>query len=140
VRFILGSCAAALLATTILGCGRSGYNNPASPSPSASSGTAPANAVVIAITSNNGAQSFSPNPASIPDGQLVVWHNADSITHHVVLNDGTIDTGDLAPGATSAAMTMRTNGANYHCSIHPTMVGSINATTGTPPPCTGPYC
>jgi len=90
----------------------------------------------------NGAQSFSPNPATVPAGQMVVWHNVDSITHHVVLNDGAVDTGDLAPGASSAAMPIGAAGDPYHCSIHPVMVGSINQDTAPPRSqgCQEPYC
>jgi len=87
-----------------------------------------------------GAQSFSPNPATVSQGDTVAWHNTDNTTHRIVLNDGSLDTGDLAPGATSTSMRLATNGANYHCTIHPTMVGSINSSTGAPPPCTGAYC
>jgi plastocyanin len=56
---------------------------------------------------------------------MVVWHNIDSITHHVVLNNGSLDTGDIAPGASSRAMSVNTGGGPYHCSIHPSMVGSL---------------
>jgi len=37
-------------------------------------------------------------------------------------------------------MTVATAGARYHCSIHPSMVGAVNATDGNTPPCTGQYC
>lgn len=63
--------------------------------------------------------------------------NADSITHRVVLNDGTFDTGNIAPGATSRTFTMPTTGVTYHCLLHPTMVGAVTSSTGgAPPPCT----
>jgi plastocyanin len=92
--------------------------------------------VTITIRSQNGNQSFSPNPASA-GGQQVVFRNADTITHRVVLNDGGIDTGDIAPGATSAVMTMPAAGVTYHCLLHPSMVGAVtSATGGAPPPCT----
>jgi plastocyanin len=84
-------------------------------------------------------QSFSPNPADA-GGMMVVFHNADSIVHRVVLNDGSIDTGDIAPNKNSAPVMMPSTGTNYHCSIHPTMVGAIDAEAGPPPTCTGPYC
>lgn len=87
----------------------------------------------------NGAQSFSPNPASA-GGQLVVFRNADTIAHRVLLNDGSIDTGDIAPGATSKVITMPVAGTNYHCSLHPDMVGAVSGTSGEPPKCEGPYC
>ena len=71
-------------------------------------------------------------------GQQVVWHNSDTITHRVVLNDRSVDTGDLAPGASSQATTI--GGGQYHCSIHPVMIGSITQDTQTTPSCQGPYC
>jgi plastocyanin len=97
--------------------------------------------VTINVVAINGAQSFSPNPASLPAGQMVVWHNVDTITHHVVLNDRSVDTGDLAPGASSQPMAIAAGGGPYHCSIHPVMVGSVNEdTSNTPVPCQGAYC
>jgi plastocyanin len=75
------------------------------------------------------AQSFSPNPAMIPAGQMVVWHNVDTITHGVVLDDPSIDTGNLDPGAFSSPMFLEATGA-YHCTIHPVMVGTIRPVVG----------
>ena len=67
--------------------------------------------------------------------------NADSDVHRVVLNDGAIDTGDIAPGTTSRAVTMPVTGTNYHCSLHPDMIGAVSpASGGAPPPCTGFHC
>jgi plastocyanin len=128
--FLSLSAAAAVLALS--SCG--GGSSPAAPS---SSGTAP---ITITITGENGARSFEPNPASA-GGRLVVFRNNDVQIHRVTLNDGTLDTGDIAPGATSRALMMPATGTNYHCSLHPTMVGSVNASSGGgPPPCQGPYC
>ena len=42
----------------------------------------------------------------------------------VVLNDGKLDTGNIAPGRYSASMILATPGP-YHCSIHPEMIGTI---------------
>ena len=92
--------------------------------------TPPGGTVSINVVAVNGAQSFSPNPATLPAGQTVVWHNIDSITHRVVLNDGSLDTGDIAAGASSRAMSINTAGP-YHCSIHPSMVGSLVRSTST---------
>ena len=125
----------------IWGCGGSGYSsgsgNPTNPTPPASG----PGVVTINVVAINGAQSFSPNPATVPSGQMVVWHNIDTITHRVVLNDRSVDTGDLAPGASSPTMTLGgTSGGQYHCSIHPVMIGSINQNTQAAPPCEGVYC
>jgi len=122
------------------GCGGSGYStgsgSPNSPTPATSS----SGIVTINVVAINGAQSFVPNPATVPSGQVIVWHNVDTVTHRVVLNDRSVDTGDLAPGASSQPMTLGgTGGGQYHCSIHPVMIGSINLDTQAQP-CQGPYC
>jgi plastocyanin len=117
--------AAAGLATFTLAAAACGGNGYGTTSPSAPGNTPPtADAIIINVVRDNGNQSFSPNPATIPAGQTVVWHNIDSITHRVVLNDGRLDTGNLSPGAFSAATTLGAP-SPYHCSIHPDMVGSL---------------
>ena len=125
---------ATLALTAVAACG-GGSSSPTSPSPSPSG-----NAFTITVTRQNGAQSFSPNPA-VAGGQTVVFRNADSVVHRVRLNDLSIDTGDIAPGATSRAVTMPVNGTNYHCSLHPDMVGAVSpGGGGAPPMCEGIYC
>jgi len=138
-----GCVTAAVVTVIVLGvwaCGGNGYSsgngaNPNSPTPSS-----PAGVVTINVVAINGAQSFSPNPTMLPAGQMIVWHNVDTTTHRVVLNDRSVDTGDLAPGASSQPMAIGAAGGQYHCSIHPVMVGSINQQTPASPPCEGAYC
>ena len=114
------------------GCGSStdSGGNPVTPTPAPTPAPAPAptptgGVVTINVVGIDGAQSFSPNPATLPAGQTVVWRNADSVTHRVVLNNGSLDTGNLAPGVSSQPMSVNTGGGPYHCSIHPSMVGTI---------------
>lgn len=114
--------ALAALTTAIATCGYAG----SSPTAPADPPNLPAGAITIDVIRENGAQSFSPNPATVPAGQIVVWHNRDVTTHRVVLNDGRLDTGNIAPGGFSAPMTLAAVGP-YHCSIHPDMVGTISA-------------
>ena len=130
---LIGAAIAVAAAAALWSCG--GGSSGASPTSPSGSSTATVN-----IMGQNGAKSFSPNPASVNQGDMVIWHNTDSTMHHIVLNDGSLDTGDIAPGASSAALRLAANGTNYHCTIHPTMVGSINMATGAPPPCQGAYC
>src|SRR6266540_3132181 len=95
------------------GCGSSTYPDGSvvqpTPTPTPTSTptptpTPPGGVVTINVVSENGAQSFSPNPATLPAGQMVAWHNIDRVTHRVVLNNGSLDTGDLGPGASSQPM------------------------------------
>jgi plastocyanin len=117
VRTYAAALAAIVFSLGVCGCTNSG--NAASPS-----APSPGTAVTINVVAVNGAQSFSPNPSTIPARQMVVWHNVDSIIHRVVMDDRTIDTGNLDPGAFSSPMFLEATGP-YHCTIHPVMVGTI---------------
>jgi plastocyanin len=136
------SGAAVAFALAAWACGGSAYSNPSpvTPTPSGSGGPGGSAASTITIVANAAAQSFSPNPGDATQGTTVAWQNTDSVTHHIVMNDGSLDTGNIAPGQSSPVLTMSANGGNYHCMIHPSMVGSIKASSGAPPPCQGNYC
>lgn len=130
MRVLVASVMVASLSLCVWGCGSTANSeNPVTPTPTAAP---PDGVVTINVVSENGAQSFSPNPATLPAGQMVVWHNIDRTTHRVVLNNGSVDTGDLRPGATSQPMLINAGGG-YHCSIHPSMIGTIiqSASTST---------
>lgn len=99
----------------------------------------PSTDFTINIKGQNGALSFDPNPASA-GGRMVVFKNNDSITHRVVLNDGTVDTGDIGPGQTSKEVRMPNGGTNYHCSLHTTMIGAVQGANNEPPPACTIYC
>jgi plastocyanin len=96
--------------------------------------------VTISIVGVNGKLSFSPNPATVAAGQQVIFKNNDKVTHHVMIDDRSIDTGDIAPGGSSQALALGGVSKPYHCTLHPSMVGSLNsAATPDPEPCSG-YC
>lgn len=126
-----------LLKVSALGVSLAVASGCGSSSPTA---TSPLSTPTINIVGQNGTQAFSPNPSSF-GGQQVVFKNNDRDVHRIVLNDGSVDTGDIAPGATSRVVTMPASGTNYHCSTHPGMIGSVSAASGAPPPpCEGSYC
>jgi len=127
------------IAVAAAGCSGGGGDSPTTPtSPSPTGGTS---TVTINIVATSGAQSYNPNPASQTQGAAVAWRNSDSVIHRIVANDGSFDTGDLAPGVTSRALSVAAAGVNYHCSLHPEMTGAIGSARGEPPPpCTGQYC
>lgn len=82
--------------------------------------------VTITITGMNGSSSYSPSPDTVLVGQTVAWHNADATTHTATANGGAFNTGNVGGGGTSAAIPMNTVGTfAYHCSIHPTMTGTL---------------
>ena len=130
MRVFVTAGAVLALGLGVWGCNGSGYsngNNGGSPTAPSTSGV-----VTVDIVGMNGALSFSPNPATLPSGQMIVWHNVDVVTHHVVLNDGSLDTGNLDPGRYSQPAELRAAAGQYHCSIHPVMIGSVNQSTVAP--------
>ncbi len=116
--WLAGLAAVALVA--VQACGSS--YSPTSPG-GGGGGTAD---VTITIVANSGSSSFSPNPGTVPVGKTVAWRNADSATHDIVADSGSFNTGTIAPGSTSSPIMMGTAGSfSYHCSIHPTMTGTL---------------
>jgi aldose sugar dehydrogenase len=105
-------------------CGGSSYSsNPTSPNPTPSATPGSAD-VTITINGMSGAQSYSPNPGSVKVGQKVAWKNADSIAH--TATGAGFDTGAINAGQTSAPIMFSTAGSiDYHCSFHPSMVGTL---------------
>lgn len=116
VTFVL---AATLLGLFAAGCGDDD-KNPVGPG---GGGTAD---VTINIVANNGANSYTPSNATITAGQRVAWHNSDAATHTATADNGSFNTGNLAPGATSAAVQVNNPGTfGYHCNLHPSMIDTL---------------
>jgi plastocyanin len=121
------------------GSASSSYASPAAP------GAAPAPSgasITVNIGASTGAAAYNPNPVPGAAGDTVAFRNNDSTTHHIVLDDGSADLGNLAPGATSRTVTVKAGGNSFHCTIHSSMVGAINGPVPEAPPCPqGPgYC
>jgi len=129
---IAAAFASALAAVS---CGGGG-SAPTSPSPSAGGSN-----VTIAITGQSGTKALNPNPATVDAStQKVQFKNNDAVTHHMIMDDGSAQTADIAPGATSTAIAIGNN-KSYHCTIHPGLVGGFNGSVGDPPPnCSYQYC
>jgi plastocyanin len=128
---ILAGLLAASVASSRCGGGGSSQTN-------TSPGTNTTSMVTVSIVGTNGNKSYVPNPVATASGDQVVFKNNDTTTtHHIVMDDGSNDFGSLSPGASSAAKGVGIGG-NFHCTLHPSMVGSINgAVAPTPPPGSG---
>ena len=137
-RFICGA-ALAIAGALMVSCGSSGSSsssggtNPATPSSSGGP------TVTVAISSGFTPNSFNPNPVPASVGQTVAFKNNDTVSHHLVLDNGSVDIGDIAPGATSKTITVPAGSGNFHCTLHPTMVGAINGPVPQAPPCDPSY-
>ncbi len=88
------------------------------------------------IMHTDGASGAAPNGAilnytflqgsgTIQAGQTFTMYNEDVLGHTLTFDDKSVDSGVITPGA-SFAFSVPTPGVyTYHCSIHPTMKGSI---------------
>jgi plastocyanin len=129
----------AIAALWAVGCGGGGTTYATTPTaptttPATPAPTTPTVAATVSIVGTTGSTSFTPNPVQAAVGATMAFKNTTSVAHHIVMDDGTV-IGDIAPGATVNATV---KGGNYHCTTHPTMVGSINGAAAPPDPTPNP--
>ena len=68
---------------------------------------------------------YSPVSLAVRQGDRIVWHNEDGVTHTATLDSGERDSGHIAAGG-EGGFTLPTPGSlRYHCRIHPGMSGTI---------------
>ena len=115
---------AACIVLLILACmsaGCSSYQTPSAPaSPPASPGG------WTTITMKNFA--FTPSTVTVKTGSVVTWINQDPTPHTIVSDTGSLVPFSSDPLTTGATynVTFTTPGSyTYHCSIHPSMTGTI---------------
>ena len=69
--------------------------------------------------------SFGPRTLKVKVGTKVTWTNQDLFSHTVTFDDGSVDSGELAPGE-SFEYTFSTPGTyKYHCSMHPEQMKAV---------------
>jgi plastocyanin len=116
-----------LLAVLPLASCSSGMTTPSIPSGDVS---------IVQGASALGNAAFSPNPfsESAATRSTVIWVNGDvssgpygtsGTTHHLVSDNGVFDSGNLGPGRSYSFTFPGPGTYTYHCSIHPTMTGTI---------------
>lgn len=71
---------------------------------------------------------FTPASLTVKAGTTVTWANTGSATHTVTSDNGSFDSGNLAPSATFSHAFTTAGTFAYHCAIHHSMVGTITVT------------
>jgi len=79
---------------------------------------------------------FNPSTLNVKVGTTVTWINKDTVTHDVVSDSGVFDSGNLTNGMSYNYTFNQTGSFPYHCSIHPSMTGTI-VVSSTAPTSTG---
>jgi plastocyanin len=73
---------------------------------------------------------FEPASVEVRSGDTVTWTNTGAAPHTVTADDGSFDSGQLAPGATFSQTFDARGDFTYHCTIHPQMTGTVSVTGG----------
>lgn len=133
-KLLLTSIAISGLVLWAVSCGGGGGGGGGTPT-GPSSNPPPQASTTVNIVASAGNSAFNPNPVQVPSGGTILWRNATSDVHVLVMNDGT-PIGTVGPGA-SLTTTLSGGGGNFRCTNHPTMVGSINGATAPEPPAAG---
>jgi len=68
---------------------------------------------------------FDPAKLNVKAGETVEWKNEDIFTHTVTANDGSFDSGAIAPGASWQTTISKTGTIAYHCGPHPNMTAEL---------------
>jgi plastocyanin len=120
-RSVLCSACIALLILASMTAGCSSYQTPSAPAapPVLTSGE-------NSITIKNFA--FDPTLMTVKTGTVVMWVNQDGATHTIVSDTGsptTFSSDSLSTGASYKFTFTQPGTYTYHCSIHPSMKGTI---------------
>jgi plastocyanin len=130
------------LSSLLLACGSSSPSNPsptpssvpspvASPVPSPVPSPTPSSNAGAGVSILRGASlltttAFAPNPIAVPVGGTVTWMNNDNVAHTSTADGGAWNSGSIAPGASFSRTFASAGTFQYHCAIHPGMVGTVN--------------
>ncbi len=68
---------------------------------------------------------FDPHDITVRVGGTVEWKNEDIFTHTVTANDGSFDSGPIAPGTSWKTTLTRAGQIAYHCRPHPNMTAQL---------------
>ena len=68
---------------------------------------------------------FAPERIEIAAGTTIVWTNQDQLVHTVIADDGSWNSGDVAPGATWSHRFDAPGTYAFHCTPHPFMKGVV---------------
>ena len=104
-------------------CGSSSPSTPTPSSPSPGAGGTPV--TIVSGASIMTTTAFAPNPITVGVGGSVTWTNNDNTSHNATANDGTWNSGNIAPGASFTRSFPTAGSFPYHCTSHPGMVATV---------------
>jgi len=70
---------------------------------------------------------MNPDNVTVSKGGKVTWTNKDSVVHTVTADNGEFDSDQIDPGKTWSHTFDTAGTFGYHCTIHPSMAGTVVA-------------
>jgi plastocyanin len=110
--------AVAIIAASCNGTGPSAYGASASTAATTTAATAINAATIKGF-------SFQPDVLKVKVGAKVTWTNDDTVVHTVTADTNSFASGNLQPAGSFSFTFTRPGTYAYHCSIHPSMHGSV---------------
>jgi plastocyanin len=110
--------AVAIIAASCNGTGPSAYGASASTAATTTAATAINAATIKGF-------SFQPDVLKVKVGAKVTWTNDDTVAHTVTADTNSFASGNLQSGRSFSFTFTRPGTYAYHCSIHPSMHGSV---------------
>jgi plastocyanin len=105
---------------------------PTTAASSSSESTAAASQASSAAAGSNAVEmkniAFNPTSVTVKPGDKVTWTNNDSFAHTVTLDDNSVDSGEVAAGATFENTFATAGTFAYHCKIHAVMHATVTVT------------
>jgi plastocyanin len=118
----------AVLATTIVlaACGGGGTATVPPTGPAATTGAAPCTESTAATVVDTTVAGNAWSPVSAAVGDVITWTNSDAVPHAVALDDGSCSMAGNIPGGGTRSLVFSVAGSfPFHCSVHPSMKGTI---------------
>lgn len=138
-RFSLPLTSTLVGAALLVGCGS--YTNPMQSNLPGAPPVAANDIDIVAGASTAGAAAFSPNPKTVSlagaANVTIRWVNRDisgvsynqtAVVHQIVADNGTSFSSPSLGGNATYSVPLVAGTYPFHCSIHPTMVGTLNVT------------
>lgn len=83
--------------------------------------------------------SYSPASVTVNVGDSVTWTNSDAQAHTATADDASWGTGTITGSGGTGAVTFSTAGSfPYHCTIHPSMTGTVTVQAAAAAPTQAP--
>jgi plastocyanin len=115
---LLLMAAVAIIAAACNATGSTAYGAPASTAATTTAAIATNAATIRGF-------SFQPDVLKVKVGAKVTWTNDDTVAHTVTADTNSFASGNLQPGGSFSFTFTRAGTYAYHCSIHPSMHGSV---------------